>query len=139
MRLPVQVEAILFRRSNRKVRYLVLKRVPERDGFWQPVTGGVEEGETVIEALEREIREETGIENIVRIVEDVYYFEVSHPYLMKEYVFGVEVSQKEKIVLDQKEHSEFRWCTLQEALGLMKWNENREALKKLNKMLSVLK
>ena len=135
MRLPIQVEAILFRRENGRTQYLLLKRTPEREGFWQPVTGGVEEGETRIDALKREVTEETGIKGILGIIEGIHYFEFSDPYLNKEYVYGVEVSADEKVVIDEKEHSEFRWCSLQETLRLMKWKENKEALKKLNGIL----
>ncbi len=136
MRLPIQIEAILFKRADGKIQYLLLKRIPRRGGFWQPITGGLEEGETKIEALKREIREETGIKNIIKIIEDVHYYEILDPHLVKEYVFGVEVSSDEEVVLDGKEHSEFKWCNYQEALRLMKWKENRDALKKLDRILS---
>ena len=136
MRLPIQVEAIIFRRNGNKVDYLLLKRLPERNGFWQPVTGGVEEGETRKEALRREIREETGIKNIIAVLEDLYLFEFSDPNPYQEYVYGVEVSPSEKIMLDRKEHSEYRWCSFQEALQLLHWKENKEALRKLNKTLT---
>jgi len=135
MRLPIQVEAIIFRRNSNRIEYLLLKRLPERNGFWQPVTGGVEEGETLTRALRREIREETGIENLVRVIEDIYYFEFSDPNLNKEYVYGVEVASTETVVLDRKEHSEYRWCGIKDALQLLSWKENKEALKKLNTIL----
>jgi lipoyl(octanoyl) transferase len=41
-------------------RVLLLKRAPERGGFWQPVTGRMEPGETPAETARRELREETG-------------------------------------------------------------------------------
>jgi len=135
MRLPIQVEAIIFRRNGNRIEYLLLKRLPERNGFWQPVTGGVEEGETLTEALRREIREETGIENLVRVIEDIYYFEFSDPNLNKEYVYGVEVASTEVVVLDGEEHSEYRWCGIKDALQLLSWKENKEALEKLNTIL----
>jgi len=136
MRLPIQVEAIIFRRNGNGIEYLLLKRLPERNGFWQPVTGGVEEGETRDEALQREIMEETGVRNIVAVIEGLYYFEFSDPNLNQEYVYAVEVSSSEEIVLDPKEHSEHRWCSFQEALQLLHWKENKEALKKLNTTLT---
>ncbi|MGD0028265.1 MAG: NUDIX pyrophosphatase [Candidatus Bathyarchaeia archaeon] len=136
MRLPIQVEAIIFRRNGNGIEYLLLKRLPERNGFWQPVTGGVEEGETRDEALQREIMEETGVRNIVAVIEGLYYFEFSDPNLNQEYVYGVEVSSSEDIALDPKEHSEHRWCSFQEALKLLHWKENKEALKKLNTTLT---
>lgn len=133
MRLPIQVQAILFRKSNEKIQYLVMKTTPEREGFWQPITGGLEEGETRFETLKREALEETGVKDFVRIIEDVHYYEYSGPHFVKgfdfikEYVFGVEISSVEKIVLDGEEHSEFRWCSFQEALT------------KLNEILNFLK
>jgi 8-oxo-dGTP pyrophosphatase MutT (NUDIX family) len=135
MRLPIEVEAIIFRRNGSLVEYLLLKRLPDKNGFWQPVTGGLEEGETRIEALHREIGEETGIKNLVRVIEDLHCFEFSDPDLNKEYVYGVEVSPTEEVVLDGKEHSEYRWCGIQEALQLLHWKENKEALEKLNTIL----
>jgi len=136
MRLPIQVEAIIFRRNGNVIEYLLLKRLPEKNGFWQPMTGGVEEGETRDEALQREIMEETGVRNIVAVIEGLYYFEFSDPNLNQEYVYGVEVSPSEDIVLDPKEHSEYKWCSFQEALQLLHWKENKEALRKLNTTLT---
>ena len=140
MRLPIQVQGILFRTINGKAQYLLLKRIKE--GFWQPVTGGIEEGETKVEALKREVREETGIKNIVRIMKDIHYHEFwdffkqeGCRHLFKEYVFGVEISSNKKIVMS-REHSEYRWCGFEEALKLLKWKGNKEALEKLNEILS---
>jgi 8-oxo-dGTP pyrophosphatase MutT (NUDIX family) len=136
MRLPIEVEAIIFRRNDKSIEYLLLKRLPQKNGFWQPVTGGVEEGETRKEALRREIMEETGAKNIVKVIEGLYYFEFSDPNLNQEYVYGVEVSSSEEIVLDPKEHSEYRWCSFQDALRLLHWKENKAALRKLNMTLT---
>ena len=137
MRLPIVVEAIIFRRKSDTVEYLLLKRLPDRNGFWhwQPVTGGLEERETRTEALRREIKEETGIKNLIRVIEDLYYFEFSNPNLNQEYVYGVEVSSTEEVVLDGREHSEYRWCGIKDALQLLYSKENKEALEKLNKIL----
>jgi len=88
-----------------------------------------------MEALHREIREETGLKNLVRVIEDLHCFEFSDPNLNTEYVYGVEVSPTEEVVLDGKEHSEYRWCRIQEALQLLHWKENKEALEKLNTIL----
>jgi len=136
MRLLIQVEAIIYRRTDSKIEYLLLKRQPERNGFWQPVTGGMEEGETREEALRREVTEETGVKNIVTLMEGLYYFEFSDPNPNQEYVYAVEISPSEKIVFDSKEHSEHRWCSFQEAQQLLHWKGNKEALEKLNTILT---
>ncbi len=138
MRLPVQVEGIIFRRNGGVIEYLLLKRLPERNGFWQPVTGGMEEGETREEALRREIRKETGVKNIIALIEGLYYFEFSDPNPNQEYVYGVEVSPSEEIALDGKEHSECRWCSYKEALRSLNWKENKVALRRLNRTLTRL-
>jgi len=147
MRLPIQVQGILFRKINGRTQYLLLKRIPGtgglEEGFWQPVTGGIEEGEKRTEALKREVSEETGIKNFLRIIENVHYDEFwdffkreARQCLIKEYVFGVEISSNENVAIG-REHSEYRWCGFEEALKLLKWKENKEALKKLNEILSV--
>ena len=137
MRLPIQaIEAIIFRRNGNVVEYLLLKRLPERSGFWQPVTGGIEEGETREEALRREVFEETGVKSMVAVIKGLYYFEFSDPDPHREYVYGVEVSPSEEIALDRNEHSEYKWCSFQEALRLLHWKENKEALRKLNTILT---
>ena len=41
-------------------RVLLLRRSAERGGFWQPVTGRIERGESPAEAARRELAEETG-------------------------------------------------------------------------------
>jgi 8-oxo-dGTP pyrophosphatase MutT (NUDIX family) len=155
-RLPIQIEAILFKKTDGKIQYLILKRHPPKSHpeigqFWQPITGGLEEGETKMEALKREIREETGIKNIIKIIKDVHYYEPidlplieylnrhGHPCkYLKAYVFGVEVSSDEEVVLDGKEHSEFKWCSFQEALRLVEGTcyNHRESFKKLNEIVA---
>ena len=114
---------------------MLLKRTLSRGGFWQAITGGLEEGETKAEALKREVKEETRITSIIEIIEDVYYREFLDSGLVKEYVFGMEVSSDEKIVIDGNEHTDFK-CSLPEASRLMKWKSNREALKRLNGILN---
>ncbi len=155
MRLPIQIEAIVFKRGNGKIQYLILKTIPLRahamGQFWQPITGGLEEGETKVEALKREIREETGIQSIMKIIEDVHQYEPRDRSLieyfkkhgqtykhLKAYAFGVEVSSDEEVVLDGKEHSEFKWCSFQEALKLLKgsYYDHSESLMKLNEILN---
>jgi len=87
LRLPVQVQGIVFRETDRGVEYLLLKTTPEREDFWQPVTGGLEEGETEVDALKREVSEETGIKNLVRILKGVDYFEYPDAHFVKGFDF----------------------------------------------------
>jgi 8-oxo-dGTP pyrophosphatase MutT (NUDIX family) len=136
MRNPIEVEAIVFRRNGSKLEFLLLKRRKEFGGFWQPLTGGNEDEESLIETLKRELREETGIEEIKRIIENVHYFEWidNSNNLIKEYCFGVEVSPSCEVKLS-KEHDDFKWCDFEEAMKLLKWDGNKVAIFRLNEIL----
>ena len=76
------------------------------------------------------------IQELVRIIEDVYYFELETSLREQEYVYGVEVQPTTSIVLDQQEHDAFQWCGFREALELLKWEENKEALNRLHNVVS---
>ena len=55
---------------------LIVHRSPEQGGYWHVVAGGVEPGEAVEEAAERELREETAlvasVATGVKVIEYVY-------------------------------------------------------------------
>lgn len=131
-----QVEVIIFKIVNNQIYFLLLKRNERKGDFWQPVTGGVHEKESLLEAVKRELREETGITKYLRIIEDVYYFEFdAKEYgILKEYVFGVEILPDTNIILSH-EHTEMKWCLLDESLALLKYDSNKTAFKKLFSLL----
>lgn len=138
--MVVELEGIIFKKTDNKIKYLLLKRTKEKGGFWQPVTGRLEKGETKVEALKREIKEETGITDIKRVIKGVHSFGfVKNSHHVKEYVYGVEVSPKREIAIDSNiypEHSKYKWCGYEEALKLLKWEGNKEGLRQLNKLLT---
>lgn len=67
------VQAFVFS-VNPSFRVLILKRTPERSGYWQPVSGGIENGEEPAIAVVREVFEETGITGIRNIIDLDYTF-----------------------------------------------------------------
>lgn len=145
----VQLECIVFRKKNRIYEFLLLKRVPEKGGFWQPPCGGLEESDnSKLEAAYRELSEEANIKkgNIVRVIENVDVFEINKHYLtgkpiptITEYVFGFEVDTDLLISIHNNiytEHETFEWFSFDKALSLLKWENNKTALQKLNQLLS---
>jgi 8-oxo-dGTP pyrophosphatase MutT (NUDIX family) len=129
------VEAIVFRRAD-PVRVLLLRRTPERGGWWQAVTGSVEAGEELEAAARREVREETGIADPVAILDLDFAF----PFEFTKYggdremaavkhSFGVEVAGDAVSIGD--EHDDWAWVTPAEALEQLTWEDNREALRRL--------
>jgi dihydroneopterin triphosphate diphosphatase len=132
-----QIEAIVFRKNKNDYEFLLLKRIPEKGGFWQPVTGEIEENETTKEAVKREISEEIGTDKILQIIEDVYHF-ILEGTGKEEFVFGAEIDSNVKLTFDKniyQEHEEHKWCSYDEAMQLLKWPGNKEGLKRLNEVV----
>ena len=137
MKTNNQVEVIIFRRKNGVHHFLMLKRIPEKGGFWQPITGGVHDGESLADAVKRELLEETGIRDHIRIYDNIHYFEFdTEKYgTLKEYVFGVRVADNIDAKLSP-EHTKMKWCPLGKALDLLKYDSNKTGFKKLFDLLS---
>ncbi|MFD3157900.1 NUDIX domain-containing protein [Haloimpatiens sp. FM7330] len=130
----INIQAFIFT-SKKKFRILILKRIPERSGYWQPVCGGIEEGEEPIEAVKREVFEETGLRNIKNIIDLQYDFIYKEPkngklMNMKDMCFALEVDDIFDVVLSD-EHEKYKWCSKDEAKEYLKWEHNRVALEKL--------
>jgi 8-oxo-dGTP pyrophosphatase MutT (NUDIX family) len=128
------VQAFVFTiRPSFKV--LILKRTPERSGYWQPVCGGVENGENLNATVVREVLEETGISKINSIIDLNYTFtykETKNGKLMnmQDFCFAVEINNILNIKLSE-EHEEYKWCSYDEAKEYLKWQHNLIALEKL--------
>ena len=114
---------------------LILKRIPEKSGYWQPPCGGVDEGELDTEAAIRELFEETGIvykDEIIDLDYSFTYRESKNGILMnmKDICFAAEVEELPKVELSH-EHQKYRWCNEIEAREYLKWEHNLIALDKL--------
>lgn len=141
MRLSLEIQAVIFRLKPR-LEFLMLHRISKLGNFWQNLSGGVEEGENLLQTLKWELIEETGISSkqILRIIEKIHYYEwlktsgEMKGKKIKEWVFGVEVDPNFMVELSE-EHYEYRWCNFEEAMKLLKWDQNKTALFKLNEIL----
>lgn len=136
MKTNNQIEVFLFKKSsNGAIFFLLLKRVPEKGSFWQPITGNVGAGESFEEAARREVEEETGISK-GKLIDTGYsfdYFDEGSWWYEK--AFGMKAREGAPIILS-REHTEFKWVTKDEALNeYLKWPGNKEGLKSLYKLL----
>lgn len=130
----INVQAFVYTKDP-SFNVLILKRTPERSGYWQPVCGGVEKGEELTQTVIREISEETGITKIESILDLNYTFEYNEMKNgqlmdMQDYCFAVEVSNIQEIKLSD-EHEEYKWCSYDNAKEYLKWEHNLIALEKL--------
>lgn len=121
--------------KNPSLKVLILKRTPERSGYWQPVCGGVETGEKFLETALREVCEETGISNIKSIRDLEYTFKYKEPKNgvlmdMQDFCFAAEVDDIPEVKLSE-EHEEYKWCSYDEAKKYLRWVHNLIALETL--------
>lgn len=146
MRIPIQVLVYPVRSLKKGWEYLMLKRVESRGGFWQGVTGAPENNETITEGANRELIEETGYISFTLIKTDISYiipmevrWENIYPKGTKEipeYLFIAIIHQSIPPKIDPNEHTEWKWCTFEEAMQLLKWDDNKSALKCVKKYIN---
>jgi len=133
------IEAHIFRKVNNGIEFLLMKRAPNDiyAGVWQMVTGSNENSEKAFETALREIKEETNLSPIgFWIVPNVnsFYSAVSDSINMVP-VFVAEVESNYDVVLSS-EHTEYLWCSEEEAKGLLAWPGQRESVDIITKYFS---
>ena len=128
----------IFRLVDNEPIYLLLKRSPEQiyPGIWQCVTGKIEAGEKPHETALRELNEETGLTPLsMWTVDQVnHFFETEQNRMNLIPIFGVEV-ESEMVTLSP-EHTEYKWCKIDEGVDLLLWNQQKQGLKTFHKMIT---
>ena len=141
LRQPVQVLVYPVCNAQASREYLLLHRIAMPHlglgVFWQGVTGGVEAGEGLLEAAARELKEETGLTaSRLEPIGHSYSFPIPHEWRRRydvsveeivEHVHLAFVSRQRPVL--SEEHDGYRWCTIDEALALLHYPRNVEALK----------
>jgi lipoyl(octanoyl) transferase len=139
------VSAITWRRTPKGPQVLMMLRQPDQGLWWSSVTGMVEPGESLEETATRELREETGLsgkpqplnlEHTFCIDPRIIHLPEGELRFNLETCFHIEVPADQKVRLATDEHSEYRWCTLEEAAQLMRWEGSMAALKRLKALFS---
>ena len=135
-------ESVLVVLHDGQGRALMLERVSP-PGFWQSVTGSLEEGETPFATALREVAEETGILLSPEELKDWHtqneyeiYEHWRHRYAPgvtrnTEHVFSARIPAASPVRLSEHEHRAYRWLPLAEAAHLAFSPSNREALLRL--------
>ena len=113
----------------------VLLVYEKRGNFWGFPKGHMEEGETEIETALREVKEEVGID--VKINPEKRY-----PI---NYIIGNEIDKTtvlylatpitEDVVMQEAEIENFKWCSYEEALETLKFDNLKELFKEVMKEL----
>lgn len=139
MRQPVQVAIYCIRKNQDAWEYLLLRRISSGGGYWQCITGGVEDDEDYHTAALRELREETGYSPIsIEQLNYSYVFPVENEMrklyeqpveTITEIVFLALVEGRREPKLDVREHDAWMWCSYDGAIKLLYWSGNKQSLK----------
>ena len=131
------IDAYVYIPTKNGLLFLLLKRAKTKmyEHIWQGVAGKIEKGEKSWETAKRELQEETGLKpNKMFIVDHVSkFYEQKDDRINLVPVFGIEVNTREVVLSD--EHSEFKWVTINEALDLLVWTGQKQAIKIVNDMI----
>jgi 8-oxo-dGTP pyrophosphatase MutT (NUDIX family) len=143
MRTGAEVAIFVTRRGRAEV--LLAHRSPRLGSYWHTIAGGIEDGETPLEAAVRELREETGLEGVelhtgVSVVEYAYPLSEEPPDRVALYPAGTVEVQVHCFVADAPddweptldwEHDDHRWCTPTDAAATLRWPETADALRRV--------
>ncbi|MCD6384224.1 NUDIX pyrophosphatase [Candidatus Sumerlaeota bacterium] len=115
---------------NQDILFLLLRRNKQLGGYWQPITGSVENNESLTQAARREILEETGLREVNLLSEPCYVFEFDkNGTSFREFVFGAQ-TREERIHLSS-EHTAYMWVPFNEGVNYLYWDANKEGLRRL--------
>jgi dihydroneopterin triphosphate diphosphatase len=139
---PRSVQVVIFAETDRGREFLLLRRVSNHGGFWQSVTGSLEDGETHREAAVREVLEETGItvrpEDLIDL-DLLNTFEIAPQWRTRyapgvshneEVCFAIEIG-KCSVQVDAIEHDAWLWAGYDQAMEMLHWQSSISALARL--------
>ena len=127
------IEAWIFRPEDGEI--LLLKVEAEKVSFWQPITGGIESGESPEEACLREIKEETGLllhrSNLMELGN--FTVKIDENLSIHKNLFLVLTEQKEIQISD--EHVGAQWVALDKVSSQLYWPSNQETFEIISEKL----
>ncbi len=127
--------AIVFRKEKDGVKYLLLHY---EAGHWDFPKGNQEKNETEQQTAAREVKEETGIED-VELLDNFketikYFYKKGGETIFKEVVFFLAQSFTEHVNLSS-EHIGYAWMSYEHAYKRLTFNTSKDLLRKANQFI----
>jgi bis(5'-nucleosidyl)-tetraphosphatase len=136
--------AIVFRKEGDEIFFLLLHYERQNDEkkdhtYWDFPKGHVEEGETEVHTVFREVEEESGLKDI-KIIEGFrekikYFFNYKGVLINKEVIFFL-CETKTKEIKISEEHIGFEWLRFKEAEQIITFKNSKDILTKAKEFLS---
>jgi 8-oxo-dGTP pyrophosphatase MutT (NUDIX family) len=138
--LPIeQCYGVIVVLREEQDKFLILEHNDTKDDNWSFAKGHTEEGETPIVTAMRELKEETGIEEIkildIPLIHEEYeiFRHGENRLKVNEYFIGIVTNNKVKI--DGDEICAYKWVTYEEAINTFTHEERKQALYDAQKYL----
>jgi len=138
------VQIVVYKIETGKIFYLILHRKKHWNGFEFP-KGGIEKGESELDAVKRETKEEAGLK-IKKILRYNVRGKFDYPreladrkgFIGQSYrLFSAEVFPG-RVKIDKHEHSGYEWLGFKGAIKKLTHQEQKDCLKVVEKKLSEL-
>ena len=127
------IEAWIYHPEDGEI--LLLRVEDEKVSFWQPITGGIESGESPEEACLREIKEETGLllacSNLTSLGD--FTVKIDENLTIHKNLFLVLTEQKEIRISD--EHVGAQWVALDKVSSQLYWPSNQATFEIISEKL----
>lgn len=99
--------------------------------FWGFPKGHMEDGETEIETALREVKEEVGLDVEIDKKRRYTLNYVIGNEIDKTTVLYIAKAKKEKIIMQESEIENTKWCSFEEALNMLTFDDWKEMFKKV--------
>jgi len=128
---------IAFLKEDEEIKYLLIKYTK---GYWSFSHGQIEKGENSRDAAYRELKEETGLEDL-KLFEGFkttigLFYRKEGKIIHKDITFYLAQAKKEdKDKIKLAEHTEYCWATFDEAIAKLQFKNDKEVLAKAKDFL----